>query len=337
MRRYQCVAVIVVAAGGMLAGATTFDNVTQNGIVAQERMQQIAAALAIYEADYNCPIDDPVRLFTLGIITDPLVFWHPGDSNPPPTTIDNSVVDAPNSTQISFTLTTTCPGCLPPGSVLLQDNSSANNDGRFVQYLTNDGYVFTNPPGALPVPTNVVTTWRNLRTLYTACAQYAVEYNGQPPLQLSQLYPSYLVSPRVFWNPGDADPLPTTIDNDVPNAVNSALISFEYPVAGQAWFELPPATIAIADNSPANNEGYGISVVRVDGSIRFIPVGPMGDADRDGDVDLADWARFQVCYTADSPYGILDNACRVLDWDGDNRIDLTDYAEFVPLLTGPQD
>ncbi len=50
-----------------------------------------------------------------------------------------------------------------------------------------------------------------------------------------------------------------------------------------------------------------------------------GDADEDGDVDLADFADFQVCFGSEA---IPDESCIRLDREGDEDIDLDDYAAF---------
>ncbi|MBU0638862.1 MAG: FG-GAP repeat protein [Planctomycetes bacterium] len=59
-----------------------------------------------------------------------------------------------------------------------------------------------------------------------------------------------------------------------------------------------------------------------------------GDYDHDGDHDLADFARFQTCFTGSAcppPVG----ACAIFDLDLDEDVDLADFAEFAPLLLGP--
>ena len=72
------------------------------------------------------------------------------------------------------------------------------------------------------------------------------------------------------------------------------------------------------------------------GGMAFLP--GEGDADRDGDVDLDDFAIFQSCFT-----GVLDTrdplpvACVFLDADDDNDLDLTDFADFQSAFTGPNE
>ncbi|UCG17578.1 MAG: hypothetical protein JSV19_06010 [Phycisphaerales bacterium] len=58
-----------------------------------------------------------------------------------------------------------------------------------------------------------------------------------------------------------------------------------------------------------------------------------GDADCDGDVDLADFTIFQQCYTGDG--GTMNPTCLDMDFDGDDDVDENDYAQFDAVLTGP--
>lgn len=61
-----------------------------------------------------------------------------------------------------------------------------------------------------------------------------------------------------------------------------------------------------------------------------VPATAMGDFDRDGDVDLYDYAQFQACSGESSV------PCRArFDFDGDAVITPADAAGFVDLLTGP--
>jgi len=59
-----------------------------------------------------------------------------------------------------------------------------------------------------------------------------------------------------------------------------------------------------------------------------------GDADGDGDVNLADYAAFPPCLTgpAATPYGA---GCGVFDFDVDADVDLADYASFQEALATP--
>jgi len=65
----------------------------------------------------------------------------------------------------------------------------------------------------------------------------------------------------------------------------------------------------------------------------------LGDFDRDGDVDLADFAGFQNCFTGPGQPRTL-RTCFPADFDGnlvagDLDVDLDDFAWFAEYLTGP--
>ncbi len=58
-----------------------------------------------------------------------------------------------------------------------------------------------------------------------------------------------------------------------------------------------------------------------------------GDLDADWDVDLADLADFEFCQS--EPPGFEFSCLMKFDFDGNNQIDLNDYAEFQGLMLGP--
>lgn len=58
------------------------------------------------------------------------------------------------------------------------------------------------------------------------------------------------------------------------------------------------------------------------------------DLDRDGDVDLEDFGRFQVCFSgADTPQA--DPACAAARLDDDSDVDLSDFGLFQQCISGP--
>ena len=57
-----------------------------------------------------------------------------------------------------------------------------------------------------------------------------------------------------------------------------------------------------------------------------------GDATCDGDVDLRDFARFQVCYGA----ALTGAGCEHLDFDMNGMINSADYGVFGDAITGPK-
>jgi hypothetical protein len=58
-----------------------------------------------------------------------------------------------------------------------------------------------------------------------------------------------------------------------------------------------------------------------------------GDSDGDDDVDLVDFAAFQLCYTGSSA-GPVDENCQTFDFDDDTDVDLTDFGAFQLVFTG---
>jgi hypothetical protein len=57
-----------------------------------------------------------------------------------------------------------------------------------------------------------------------------------------------------------------------------------------------------------------------------------GDADADGDVDVVDFGRLQVCFDDPDP---LATDCDRFDFDVDNDVDANDVAEYAGRMTGP--
>ena len=237
---------------------------------ARSHLQQIGAALLTYAADNLGHFPPKLSMLYPARISDPTVFWNPGDKNPCPTTINNDLPNAANSAQVSFRYlgadyTTAC----NPLVVLALDNSLSNNSSTGINMLTADGAVACYapaPPSCQHPPTCSAIAAANLRRIGMELEMYAADNRGYYPLTLSMLSHS---DPAVFWNPGDSDPAPLTIDNDVPNQPNSAQISFEYLGPGPRWGG-DPWEIVVRDNSPANNAGRGINVLYYDGHTGFI-------------------------------------------------------------------
>ena len=68
-------------------------------------------------------------------------------------------------------------------------------------------------------------------------------------------------------------------------------------------------------------------------TICFADICPLcddGDVDRDGDVDLYDFAWFQACFGSPGS-----GDCRCVDMDNDNDVDLDGFEDFLDALNGP--
>lgn len=60
----------------------------------------------------------------------------------------------------------------------------------------------------------------------------------------------------------------------------------------------------------------------------------MGDFDRDGDVDLGDFAEAQSCFAGKGPTDVPP-CCRIFDFEPDDDVDPDDFAGFETTFTGP--
>lgn len=237
--------------------------------IARANMMQIASAMSVY-ANENWGVFPPdIRMLYPGYISDPAVFWHPGDSDPKPTTINNNTQNQPNSTRISFEFTAAASSeDMCEGDPLIWDNSSANNGGLFVNKLTARGVFRTDPSWITPTPTRRQVALTNLKFLSLALAVYANDNNAWFPTDLIRLVQvGGVCSPSTFWNPGDSEPEPTQITNSIPNAPNSTQISYAY--FGGRSDSYSRLRVVLGDNSLANNEGQGVHVVTDDFAVAF--------------------------------------------------------------------
>ncbi len=109
-----------------------------------------------------------------------------------------------------------------------------------------------------------------------AVSNYASTHGGFMPDFASALYSEGLINdPRVFYSDGDADPVPTTINNDEPDAANSAQISFSFPGAGLHVDDLSSGAAIFEDNAASNNAGLGkFFVTRGSQFMQFEPAFP---------------------------------------------------------------
>lgn len=266
-------------------------DVLPNSNIARERMHCLQNGFGLFlNAHPGATPDDPAELYP-DYVSDPLCFYHPGDSDPPPDTIDNSVPNAPNSARISFAWLN-LDDCSAPDEVFIQDNTEENNGGQFINMLTLDGLIETEPPLATPTPTSLRLAQAHLQRIGIALSMYSNDNQGVLPDDLFQLWErGWLRSPRTFWNPGDSDPLPDDITNSEPDAQNSTQISFEFLGAGLPNGALNPDTVVVRDLSPKNNGGAGVNVLWGDFTVGFVLGDPCAaDFDGDGLVNAYDLA-----------------------------------------------
>ncbi len=78
---------------------------------------------------------------------------------------------------------------------------------------------------------------------------------------------------------------------------------------------------------------------RDDVFLRAIEIDPLtsGDGDCDGDIDFADFAVVQQCFTGDGLNDpLIGPDCYALDFNFDGHVGLNDVAEYFDEVTGPQ-
>lgn len=295
---------------------------------AASRIRQLANAMFRYASDNRDRYPERLEQLYPDYVNDPTVFWHPGDSDPQPTTIDKASPNAINSAQISFEFI--YPEKMDRGDLIIRDWSSANNDGYFIlEYRLSCEGVDTIPPGFLPVIPELVATSR-LRGLRQACFIYAhTSSPGYLPDDPYSLWSQELITcPRLFWHPGDPQPQPTSIVDSMLNGPESAQISFEYFGAGVRISDHPD-TIIWRDNSPDNNAGVGWRSVALSGAQSFEPIYDWYDYDGNGAIEGNDVDELAGCMLGVGRTYIFDDPfCRLFEPRRSFVIDLEDVANF---------
>ncbi|MBE7561341.1 hypothetical protein HS125_21280, partial [bacterium] len=234
------------------------------GPVVRANLLTVARGISAYRISHADEYPPSLSMLYPTYISDPTVFWNPGDNDPCPTTINNDEPDQPNSTQVSFLYLQ----AWGRHGLVLQDSTPANNQSRglyVINFESPSTVVFFEPSPSPPSWMQAVRT--NLQQLGLALSAYASDNDGQYPDRLSRLYPSYASDPLLFWNPNGISwydrPAPQTIDNDVPGRINSAQISYAY-LGLEKHSNCSPDTILLQDRSPLNNGGVIISTLTVD-------------------------------------------------------------------------
>ncbi|HSW44928.1 MAG TPA: hypothetical protein VLM89_05105, partial [Phycisphaerae bacterium] len=132
-----------VAGTARLSSDPIPDEALKRSEIARAHMKQIAQALDAYATANKGNYPPDLRMLYPKYISDPAVFWHPGDSDPKPTTIDNNEPNQPNSTRISYEYTSalyntqTCRFYEP----MVWDNSDSNNGGFLINKVPSYGMV----------------------------------------------------------------------------------------------------------------------------------------------------------------------------------------------------
>ncbi len=243
---------------------------------ARQGLRQIGQALQSYASANAGKFPSSLSMLYPLYVSNPDVFWSPGDKQPVPTSITNDTPDGVNSAQVSYrylaaSYTTGC----DPSTVLLVDSSLANNGGTGVNILTADLQAEYYAPTPIACQYDFQCPLQaliNLKEIGNALATYCTANNNRLPLRLSALYPQYIQRPTDFWHPGDANEYPLTIDNDGLNTENSAQISFEFLKPGADAGVLNSDDVIARDNTPANNNGNGVLTLFADFHVDYVPI-----------------------------------------------------------------
>jgi hypothetical protein len=324
--------ILATAVGILGVLPVVLGDVFGNARIAQQNLRRIAQAMHIYSNDNQewFPTD-PAWLYPAWV-PDAAAFWNPGDqtNRRAPIAISNSGSNMSNSARISYDFLLSSQRAAVD-SILLRDNSPRNNGNRFINFITLDGVLETDPPEAAPTPTQFRLARDHLGRLGWMLAYSANDKNCILPLDLHHFWredgSGLLETTRSFWNPGDSDPLPPAITNSVPNDPQSALVSFDYLTPGENFWTMPPDTVILRDNTAANNAGFGVYAIVGDGGgmhLRFFAECP-GDTDLDRDVDPEDLGRLLA------HFGRTDDLVTPADGDIDanGRVDMDDAAALL--------
>ena len=120
-----------------------------------------------------------------------------------------------------------------------------------------------------------------------------------------------------------------------------SVFQFELNVRPQAQTDYYNLALSVAGRRAGTGELFYSEeqfYVQVDEGPPAPPASP-SDFDGDGDVDLADFTHFQLCYTgpAGAAYTDIAAGCGDADLDDNGRVDMTDFYAFVQAFTGEGD
>ena len=173
---------------------------------------------------------------------------------------------------------------------------------------------------------------------------YVFRYDGLNWVEQQKLLASDTATRDEFgWSvalDGDTAVIGSYRDDDFGHDSGSA---YTFHFDGASWVE----TQKLLASDSARADHFGISVA-VSGDTTVVGArcdadngtdsgsayvfSSKGDWDRDGDIDLDDYAQFPACLTG--PGGGLGIDCGVFDFDDDTDVDLQDFAAFARSFTG---
>ena len=200
-------------------------------------------------------------------------------------------------------------------------------------------------------PAPGVNCWVTDYRAGTSIGDYDVD-NGKttlksPTFSLAGLADATVSYWRWYSNNQGADPNNDTFPIDISNDGGSTWTRVETvgptgAEAGGGWyyhefqvasFVTPTAQMKMRFVAADLNAGSIVEAAVDDFRVAaFDCVSPgNGDFDDDGDVDARDFSAFQVCFGA-----AVSSGCAPGDMNGDDAINLTDYALFAGALQGPQ-
>jgi|GEM_PF-2187829 len=263
------------------------------------------------------------------------------------------------------------PGCqdfllIEPGTTKVQDIAVYVFDPRQSRQLWDIGYIgginrgiaFGHAPSSQPVGSVAAISGRPVRPVHPD--NFGWVEPGYDPL---------FAGPEIQYVEGGFEARePVTILADPPAPIFAAEVEFRDATQGDEfrffvgdmvtiWFPehgafsaAGPRTLDTGgDTAPDGTEtlygmdadkpipvppaAYEVDYVDGEGGARIIVV-VFGDTDFDGDIDLQDFAGLQNCYTGPNG-GPVGRRCAVFDFNNDGRVDLQDYRDFAPRMTGP--
>ncbi len=228
-------------------------------------------------------------------------------AEPPEPTPNDVIVEARNSA-----------GAVTPPPAYVEDGAWADSSikssvpglsgtgSRFITYtLPNtgtDNATFV-PPVAVPGEYEVFVTWDVGANCYDA--QYTIRHALGESVQLV---------------------------DQIPDGVSGANANTWVPL-GAYWFRAGQAvgsgSVNVSEETVSGrpHTGWNYRVYADAAKWAYVADWPTGDADLDGDVDADDFAALADCVTGPGvPYA--DPNCVILDWDGDDDVDLVDLGQM---------